>query len=147
MLSLSAFDIESVLPEQPLCQSTLDNGDHSEVAVSCTSTSAPSLDSWRSEQSSSSSSGVQPGYLDQTLFMPLGSKLGDQLIGPLGVSENGWILPPWCEGSKERLHHNVRDMACAWNSKDQSNQDAFVPLCYTGSFGKVQFFWPAMDNS
>lgn len=79
--------------------------------------------------------------------MPLGHELNDQLIGPLGVSGDSWVLPPWCEKMKGRLHDNIQSIQFAWNGGDGSQLDAFLPLCYTGSFGKVQFFWPKVDNT
>jgi len=78
--------------------------------------------------------------------MPLGPDLSDQLIGPLGVLGASWVLPPWCEKHQHQLHQNAQHVAFASNSEDGAQSGAFVPLCYTGTFGRVQFFWPKVDN-
>jgi len=120
-------------------------GEQTEIAISWTSdsTTAPSQSGTDASRSWDSTA----GYLDYDSFMPLGQELSNQLIGPLGVLDSSWVLPPWCEKMKDQLPENIQKVEFAWNSGDGSHPDTFVPLCYTGSFGKVQFFWPKVDNT
>lgn len=75
--------------------------------------------------------------------MPLGDELSEHLVGPIGVLGSTWVLPPWCEKQQHRLHANAKDILFACND----GPSTFIPLCYTGSFGMVQFFWPKLDNA
>jgi len=118
--------------------------EQTEEGSSCDSTVAPSQNGARTVGSSWASTA---GSANTNTFMPLCPELEEQLIGPLGVLGTHWVLPPWCERMKDQLHARAEDVAFACNSGNGCQPDAFLPLCYTGSFGKVHFFWPKLDNT